>query len=101
MSVQVVKMSQLLVCKYLVCEYLVFEVSVQNRGLFVTLYCSASQSHDCFQTEKLLSNIAKKITNVTIIAGDFNARSTTCLSRGTATTEATNIEALTSYHGFE
>ena len=70
-------MSQLLVCEYLVCEYLFCEVSVQNkRGLFVT-------------------------KGVTIIAGDFNARSTTWLSRGTAATDATNIEALTSYHGFE
>ena len=61
-SVQVLKESQLPKC--LVCE-----VSIQNkRGLFVTLYCSLSQSHDCLQTfkefEKLLSSITKKRTDL-------------------------------------
>ena len=53
------KVSQLPVC--LVCE-----VPMQNKiGLFVTLCCSSSQSHDGFQPflkefEKLLSSITKK-----------------------------------------
>ena len=65
------------------------------------------QSHDdCFQTflkefEKLLSNITKKRTDFTIKVGDFNARSATWWSGDTTTTEGTNIEALTSYNGFE
>ena len=58
-SVQVLRVSQLPEC-------LVSQVPIQNkRGLFVILYGSLSQSHDCSQTflkefEKLLSNITKK-----------------------------------------
>ena len=46
--------------------------------------------------EKLLSNFTKQRTDLTIIVGDFNAR-----SNNTTTTESTNIEVLTSYHEFE
>ena len=99
-SVQVLKVCQLP-------EFLICEVSIQNkRGLFVTLYRSPSQSHDCFQIflrefEKLLFSITKKRTDFTTIVADFNARSTTWWSGDITTTEGTNIEALTSCHGFE
>ena len=64
------------------------ENSQNKRGLFVTLYHSLSQSHNCFQSfhkefETLFSSITKKRTDCTII------------------TEGTNIKALTFYHGFE
>ena len=36
-----------------------------------------------------------------MVNGDFNAKSTTWWSGDTNTVEGTNIEALTSYHGFE
>ena len=68
-------------------------MSIQNkRGLFVTLYCFPSQSHDCFQTflkefEELLSSITKQRTDFTIIVGGFNARSTTWWSGDITTTE--------------
>ena len=51
--------------------------------------------------EKLLSSITKKRTDFTIIVGDFNARLNTWWSGDTTTVEGTNIEAITSYHGFE
>ena len=51
--------------------------------------------------EKLLSSITKKRTDFTIIVGDFNARLNTWWSGDITTTEGTNIEAITSYHGFE
>ena len=80
-------------------ECLVCEVSAQNkRDLFVTLYRSPSQSHNCFQTflkefEKLLSSITKKRTDFTLIVGDFNARSTAWWSGDITTTDGTYIEA--------
>ena len=44
----------------------------------------------------------KKRSDFTVIVGDFNVRSTTWWSDDITTTESTsNIEALTSYHGFE
>ena len=76
MSVKVLNLSHLPEC--LVCE-----VSIHNeKGYFVTLYQSPSQSHDCFQNflkefEKLLSSATKKKSDFTLIVGDFNARSTT------------------------
>ena len=100
MSVKVLNLSLLPEC--LVCE-----VSIQNkRGFLVTMYRSPSQSHDCFQNflnefEKLLSSIAEKKSDFTVIVGDFNARSTTWWSGDITTTEGTNIKALTSHHGFE
>ena len=52
--------------------------------------------------EKLLASITKKRSDFTVIVGDFNVRSTTWWSDDITTTEGTsNIEALTSYHGFE
>ena len=51
--------------------------------------------------EKLLSSVTKKKSDFTLIVGDFNARSTTWWSGDITTTEGTNIEALSSYHGLE
>ena len=93
--------------KSLVIECLVYELSIQNKkGYFVILYRSPSQSHDDFETflkefDKLLTNITKKRSDLVIVNGDFNAKSTTWWSGDTNTVEGTNIEALTSYHGFE
>ena len=78
-------------------ESLVCEMSIQNeRGFLVTIYCSLSESHDCFQNflnefEKLLSRIAEKKSDFTVIVGDFNVRSTTWWSDDITTTEDTNI----------
>ena len=86
---------------------MVCELSIENKkGYFVTLYRSASQSHDDFETflkefDKLLINITKKRNDFIIVNGDFNAKSTIWWSGDTNTVEGTNIEALTSYHGFE
>ena len=78
------------------------ENSQNKRGLFVTLYHSLSQSHNCFQSfHKEFSSITKKRTDCTIIVGDFNARSTTWWYGDITITEGTNIKALTFYHGFE
>ena len=43
----------------------------------------------------------KKKSDFTVTVGDFNVRSTTWWSGDITTTEGTNIEALTSYQGFE
>ena len=86
---------------------MVRELSIQNKkGYFVTLYRSPSQSHDDFETflkefDKLLTNITKKRSDFVIVNGAFHAKSTTWWSGDTTTAEGTNIEALTSYHGFE
>ena len=44
--------------------------------------------------------ILPKKSDFVIINGDFNAKSTTWWSGDTNNVEGTNIEALTSYHGF-
>ena len=51
--------------------------------------------------KKLLSSITEKAADYIIIVGEFSAISTTRWSRDTTTTEGANIEALTSYQGFE
>ena len=90
MSVKFLNFSQL-------SEFLVCEISIQNKkGYFVTLYRSPSHSYDDF--EIFLKEFEKR--DFVIINGDFNAKSTTCWSGDTNNVEGTNIEALTSYHGF-
>ena len=92
---------------YQLSECLVCELSIQNKnGYFVTLYRSPSQSLDDFESflkkfDKLLTNITKTRSDFVIVNADFNAKSTTWWSGDTNTAEGTNIEALTSYHGFE
>ena len=49
----------------------------------------------------LLATITKKWSDFAVIVGDSNVRSTTWWSGDITTTAGTNIEALTSYHGFE
>ena len=51
--------------------------------------------------EKLISSITKKKSGFTLIVGGFNVGSTTWWSGDITTTKGTNIEVLTSYHGFE
>ena len=76
------------------------------KRVILTLYRSPSQSHYDFETflkefDKLLTNITKKRSDFVLVNGDFNAKSTTWWSGDTNTVEGTNIEALTSNHGFE
>ena len=88
-------------------EWLTYEVSIQHKREFlVALYRSASQSQDCFQMffnefEKLLASVTKKRFDFTVIVGDFNVKPNTWGSGNITTTKGTNIEPLSSYHGFE
>ena len=99
-SVKVLNLSQLP-------ERLACKISIQNKREFLVALCLLpSQSQDCFQMflnefEKLLASTTKKRSDFTVKVGDFNVRSITWWSGDITTTEGTNIEALTSYHGFE
>ena len=87
-------------------ECIVCEVSIQNsKGYIVVIYRSASQN--TIEFESFLSNCEKLLNYITsnnglfnIIVGDFNARSSVWWTKNIATTEGTQLESLTSVHGF-
>ena len=87
-------------------ECIVCEVSIQNsKGYIVVIYRSASQN--TIEFESFLSNCEKLLNYITsnnglfnIIVGDFNARSSVWWTKNITTTEGTQLESLTSVHGF-
>ena len=87
-------------------ECIVCEVSIQNsKGYIVVIDRSASQN--TIEFESFLSNCEKLLNYITsnnglfnIIVGDFNARSSVWWTKNIATTEGTQLESLTSVHGF-
>ena len=82
------------------------EVSIQNcKGYVGVVYRSPSQ--DSFQFENFLSNFGKVLSDTTtcnssrtIILDDFNVRSSVCWTKNKTTMEGTQLESLTTVHGF-
>ena len=88
-------------------ECFLCEVSYKNKKCFIaTLYRSPSQSREEF--EKLLCNfevLIKAIFNqkdaISIIMGDFNARSSNWCKYDISNSEGVQIDSVTSTHGLE
>ena len=87
-------------------ECLLCEICLLNKKCYViTIYRSPSQNTEEFEEflqnfEKLLLDISKRKPFMTIILGDFNARSTAWWADDTTNTEGIHLESLTSTHGF-
>ena len=77
-------------------EALLLEMIENNKKIIVSvIYCSPRQSNREFNSflssfEQLLSEISKRKLTVSIITGDFNARSSNWWSNDTNTLEGTN-----------
>ena len=88
-------------------ECLLCELSYKNKKCFIaTLYRSPSQSREEF--EKFLRNfevLIKAISNqkdaISIIMGDFNARSSNWCKYDISNNEGVQIDSVTSTHGLE
>ena len=78
----------------------------KNKKIIVSvIYRSPSQNNREFNSflssfEQLLSEISKRKPTVSIITGDFNARSSSWWSNDTNTLEGTNLYSLTSSNNF-
>ena len=87
-------------------EALLLEMIDNNKKIIVSvIYRSPSQNNREFNSflssfEQLLSEISKRKPTVSIITGDFNARSSSWWSNDTNTLEGTNLYSLTSSNNF-
>ena len=87
-------------------EGLVLEMNDNNKKMIVSvIYHSPSQNSREFDSfllkfEQLLSDICTRKPTVSIITGDFNARSSSWWSDDINTSEGTNFYSLTSSNGF-
>ena len=87
-------------------EALLLEMIDNNKKIIVfVIYRSPSQSNREFNSflssfEQLLSEISRRKPTVSIITGDFNARSSSWWSDGTNTLEGTNLYSRTSSNNF-
>ena len=87
-------------------EALLLEMIDNNKKIIVSvIYRSPSQNNCGFNSflssfEHLLSEISKRKPTVSIITGDFNARSSSWWSNDTNTLEGTNLYSLTSSNNF-
>ena len=87
-------------------EALLLEMIDNNKKIIVSvIYRSPSQNNREFNSflssfEQLLSEISKRKPTVSIITGDFNARSSSWWSNDTDTLEGTNLYSLTSSNNF-
>ena len=88
-------------------ECLVCEVTIQNKkGYVAVVYRSPSQSTSEFESflsglEDLLSNALCSKSQFTVVLGDFNARSPAWWSEDITTLHGTQIDSLTTTHGFK
>ena len=87
-------------------EALLLEMSYnKNKVIVSVIYRSPSQTNDEFglflsSLEKLFNDINKFKPSLSIVTGDFNARSSSWWSDDINTTEGTNLFSLTSSNGF-
>ena len=87
-------------------EALLLEMTYNNKKLIVSvIYRSPSQNNsefDLFLSNfgKLLSNINERKPFLSVITGDFNARSSSWWSKDIDTTKESNLFSLTSSNGF-
>ena len=77
----------------------------KKKMIVSVIYCSSNQNNREFDSflldfEKLLSNITTRKSTVSIITGDYNARSSSWWSDDINTSEGTNLYSLTSSTGF-
>ena len=87
-------------------ETLLLEMIDNNKKLIVSVIYRSPRQNNCeFNSflssfEQLLSEISKRKPTVSIISGDFNARSSSWWSNDTNTYEGTNLHSLTSSNNF-
>ena len=87
-------------------ECIIYEVSKQNcKGYIGVIYRSPRQNTTEFEEflsdfEDILNTIAPSSSLVTLILGDFNARSSFWWKNDKITVEGARLEALTYLHGF-
>ena len=87
-------------------ETLLLEMDYNNKKVIVSvIYRSPSQNNDEFNLllsnlERLLCDINKRKPYLSIITGDFNARSSTWWPKDTDTPEGLKLFSLTSSNGF-
>ena len=87
-------------------EALLLEMSYNNRKITVSvIYRSPSQNNDAFQLfltnlERLFSDTNKWKPSLSVVTGDFNARSSYWWSNDINSTEGTNLFSLMSSNGF-
>ena len=87
-------------------ETLLLQMIGNNKKIIVSvIYRSPSENNREFNSflssfEQLLSEISKRKATVSIITGDFNARSSSWWSNDTNTLEGTNLYSLTSSNNF-
>ena len=83
---------------------LVLELNEQNKKIIISsLYrCSSQNSFESFLTnfEHLLSDISARKPSVSVILGNFNARSTSWWSNGIDSFESTKLFSLSTLNGF-
>ena len=77
----------------------------KNKVIVSVIYRSPSQTNDEFglflsNLEKLFSDINKLKLSLSVVTGDFNARSSSGWSDDINATEGTNLFSLTSSNGF-
>ena len=77
----------------------------KSKVIVSVIYHSPSQTNDEFglflsNLEKLFSDINKLKPSLSVVTGDFNARSSSWWSDDISTTEGTNLFSLTSSNGF-
>ena len=87
-------------------EALLLEMTYNKKKVIVSVvYRSPSQNNDEFglflsNLEKLFSDINKLKPSLSVVTGDFNARSSSWWSDDINTTEGTNLFSLSSSNGF-
>ena len=87
-------------------EALLLEMTYNKKKVIVSvIYCSPSQNDSEFDLflpnfEKLLSDINEHKPFLSVITGDFNARSSSWWSKDIDTTEGSKLFSLTSSNGF-
>ena len=87
-------------------ECLVCVVKIQKKGYVAVVYRSPRESTSEFESflsslEVLISNILRSKSQFTVISGDLNARSAEWWSEDIATLHGTQIDSLTTTHGFK
>ena len=88
-------------------QCLLCEVTCQTqKGYIAVIYCSPNQSCNefedfLFNLEKLINQIKQLKPSITIILGDFNARSSDWWPNDITSPEGTHINSLISVYGFD
>ena len=87
-------------------EALLLEMNDNNQKMIVPVFCrflsQNNREFDAFflNIDQLLSNLSKRKPTMSIITGDFNARSSSWWSDVIDTSEGTHLYWLTSSNGF-